>query len=206
MSKSSENNRHAALASSVRREIIEELALSGSLTAQELGKQLDLHVNTVRFHLQMLVDAGLVETQSQVLPRRGRPKHLYSVVPDREETAIAEMVEVMAEVMDSPHPIDDEALVEAGRRWGERLEECGDVVRVLDTLGFAPEESGSTIALRQCPFKKAGQRHPQIVCQIHLGMVRQMMSKERPGAHVTLLPLVEPDLCLIKVGSEQSVE
>lgn len=206
MSKSSENNRHAALASSVRREIIEELAASGSLTAQELGERLELHVNTVRFHLQMLVDAGLVETQPQVLPRRGRPKHLYSVIPDREETAIADMVEVMAEVMDSPRPIDNEVLIEAGRRWGKRLEAHGDVVSVLDALGFDPKVSGPTIALRQCPFKKAGQRHPQIVCQIHLGMVKQMVSKDCPDVRVTLLPLVEPDLCLVEMDGVRSVE
>ena len=80
------------LASPVRREIIDTLANlrpapgapAGSQvgqTAAQLAGHLDLHVSTVRFHLDQLVAAGLLHTSFERGVVAGRPRKEYAVAP-----------------------------------------------------------------------------------------------------------------------------
>ena len=56
------------------------------MTAAEVASALDLHHNTVREHLDALVDAGFVEVSSKPTGRRGRPALRYaSTAPNPEE-------------------------------------------------------------------------------------------------------------------------
>lgn len=82
----------ALLSSSVRRRIVEHLAalprlaVGGTptrdlgLTAAELGRILDLHSTTVRFHLDQLVAGGLVSAHFVRGGGAGRPAKRYVVV------------------------------------------------------------------------------------------------------------------------------
>ena len=71
----------------MRRRLVDALANADSgattpgLTAAELGAQVGLHVTTVRFHLDQLVAAGLVESAVRREGGAGRPRKVYSLAP-----------------------------------------------------------------------------------------------------------------------------
>lgn len=124
----------------------------------------------------------------------------------------------------SPNPI---ALArQAGERWGRSLAEdrvmTGDVISVTDLPGagddadaavatvvdmlrdlrFAPRSAGDpkVMKLTTCPFLDAARRHPEVVCQIHLGIIRGALA--RLGAdpdEADLQPFAEPGACLLNL-------
>jgi predicted ArsR family transcriptional regulator len=80
-----------------------------------------------------------------------------------------------------------------GRAWARR-----EVVGLLDELGFdpRPDARATTVALRRCPLLDAARRHPEVVCQVHLGIVRgalEVLGGE--PARTRLVPFAEPGAC-----------
>ncbi len=103
-----------------------------------------------------------------------------------------------------------------GRSWGSGLAArhaaegggvgrppVGRVVGLLDRLGFSPEVeprpgpgSGPTVLLRTCPLLDAARRHPDVVCQVHLGLVAGALeADEQPADGLRLLPFARPGAC-----------
>jgi predicted ArsR family transcriptional regulator len=85
----------------------------------------------------------------------------------------------------------------AGSTAGER------VVGLLDRLGFSPDTepavgstSGPTVLLRTCPLLDAARRHPEVVCQVHLGLVAGALEAHRePSDGLRLAPFSRPGAC-----------
>ncbi|BFO21055.1 hypothetical protein SHKM778_74430 [Streptomyces sp. KM77-8] len=71
-------------------------------------------------------------------------------------------------------------------------------------MGFAPEaESGTEdgaeqrVRLRHCPFREVAERRQDIVCAIHLGLMRGTVETLRaPLAAERLEPFVTPRVCV----------
>ena len=184
----------------------------------EIAALTGLHVNTVREHLDGLVSAGLA-TRDQAPPSgRGRPAWLYRATP-RDVVASPEYAGLASTLAStiartSAHPAQDAAL--AGREWGEDLAAqrgaCPlddhaaakrEVVELLDTLGFAPEVDRATgvVRLRECPLLDAARRHTEVVCSVHLGLVRGALAAYGASEDGTALePFAEPGACLLHVG------
>jgi predicted ArsR family transcriptional regulator len=78
------------------------------------------------------------------------------------------------------------------------------VVGLLDELGFAPaaDAQATTVALRRCPLLDAAREHPQVVCQVHLGIVRGALEHldGDPGP-TDLLPFAEPGACRLHLDT-----
>lgn len=75
------------------------------------------------------------------------------------------------------------------------------VVAGLDRVGFASgvvdDEAGLRLEVRRCPFLEVARGHEQVVCSLHLGLMRGLLeSLDAPLGVSELEPLVEPDLCL----------
>ena len=87
MTTSPQHNAAALLASPVRRRLVDALAHADGdadtpgFTAAELGAEVGLHVTTVRFHLDQLVAAGLVESAVRREGGAGRPRKVYTLAP-----------------------------------------------------------------------------------------------------------------------------
>ncbi len=201
---------HAALASPVRRRVLDVLqAADDPPTAQELATRLGLHVTTVRFHLDQLEQAGLVARQTEHTNRRGRPALRFRAVGLEAGRAREQMIEALAHALAHEGPAGQEQPAAAGRRWADRLAvTSGDpadaITEVFGRLGFdpgpaEPGPAGAAIELRSCPFRAAARRHPQVVCQVHLGLAQRLAQRAADGAQVRvgLVPFVEPELCLI---------
>ena len=193
---------HVALASPVRRSLMARLrAASDAPTAAELADHLAVHVTTVRFHLDQLERAGLVLSATDHTRRRGRPAVRYRAVDVDLAAAREQMIDALAQTAANTGAVEENAR-SAGRRWADGVaSRPGDarsaLTDVLGRLGFNPEPGGDVVRLRECPFRSAARRAPQVVCQVHLGLVQAIAARADDGdrLHVGLVPFAEPEIC-----------
>jgi predicted ArsR family transcriptional regulator len=206
---------HRALADPSRERIVDELrAEQGGLDAQELGARLGLHANTVRWHLGVLRDAGLVSAERAPRSTPGRPKTVYRLRPEIAEPATDEY-RLLASVLTAALARDADAAGKAetaGWRWGRYLaprrppfapipDEAAvdEVVRVLDQQGFSPEAVGGEIRLRRCPYLELAEQHPEVVCSVHKGLIAGALDEMGSELETVLEPFVEPTLCVVRL-------
>lgn len=185
--------------------------------AEDAAAVFGQHVNTVRGHLDRLVAEGLALRSLANGPGPGRPSWHYRAHPEHREAdprvrdygalagALARHI-----ARTSPNPVDDSDA--AGREWGRDLatstgQRAGSassarrtVVRILDDLGFAPVPSArdTTVRLTRCPLLDVAERYPEVVCNVHRGLVSGALEELGDRTHdVALLPFAEPDACLL---------
>ena len=143
--------------------------LDEGMTAAELAEELGLHVTTVRFHLDQLVAAGLLTTESLRGLGAGRPCKVYLVNPgslsdlqvldERSARAFELLAGLLAHHWVGPDERAPNA-EEAGRRWsearladvaasspattpGQWLHKLGTAVDALAEWGYTAEVSTS---------------------------------------------------------------
>lgn len=174
--------------STQRREMLDALAAqSEPATVDELAAMTGLHANTVRSHLDGLVEDGVVSRNSVRSGRRGRPSWRYRVVPERMSGA-PEYVALAMVLADQIAALSDDppaAARAAGERWSAELPGAGTttahMVELLDDLGFAPQREGVDIRLLQCPLLSAARRNPEVVCGVHEGLIRGRLQDGEGG-------------------------
>lgn len=183
----------------------------------ELAGALGVHANTVRFHLDALVAEGAVSRRTQRPAGRGRPRTVYTGVPgmDRGGTRgyrlLAQVLVGALAARDAPGRADAEA---AGRAWGGFLVDAGQppaptaaaaaarLTALLAGLGFEPgaeppDGVPDAIRLRHCPFLELAEEHGQVVCAVHLGLMRgALAAMDAPLTADRLDPFAAPDSCL----------
>jgi predicted ArsR family transcriptional regulator len=210
---------HRALADPHRAEIAEALDEAvGALDATELAGRLGLHANTVRWHLGILEDAGLVRSRAERRATPGRPRRVWEPVPGAarddagEHRALARaLVSVVAGLPDAAADAKT-----AGRAWGRRLgREAGPrsgravdrLVGVLRERGFEPEADGLDVTMRRCPFADLARESPRVVCAMHRGLVEGVLSEvgsELAVAELAVFP--RPDVCVLKLARRGPVQ
>jgi predicted ArsR family transcriptional regulator len=196
------------------------------------------HPNTIREHLDGLVDDRLAVRTRAPAQGRGRPAWLYGAEPEvgsepgaREYAALA--CALAAQIArTSRQPRADS--IEAGRMWGRELVRRSsttataasvgavpagedsiprtaitasaksarrEVVTLLEELGFAPSPDAriSVVKLRHCPLLEAAHQYPEVVCGVHLGVVRgalqELGSDPERTERTALQPFSEPGAC-----------
>ncbi|MFB9924264.1 helix-turn-helix transcriptional regulator [Amycolatopsis halotolerans] len=192
----------------------------GPVAVPDVAAQVGLHPNTARFHLDGLVESGLAERQAEDRTRPGRPRTVYVAVAEeaaegrRSYRLLAEMLTgLIAENVADP----GKAAESAGEAWGRyladrppptrRVDEAEGLRRlstVLSDAGFAPDPDGDlerpVIRLRHCPFREVAEEHRDVVCGLHLGLMRGVLAEVRaPLTAERLEAFVEPSLCLAHV-------
>lgn len=190
-------------------------ANQGGCGVPEVARRTDLHPNTVRFHLERLEHDGLVSRQVRRSGEPGRPPLNYTAnsVPDagREHREFAQLAEVLAQLTTWSSADPATAAIEAGRFWGltrtaEPVEPSdtagalGTLVTALSEIGFVPEvratAEGVMIVQRHCPFLEVAQNHQDVVCSVHLGLMRGILeSVDAPVTTERLLPFASPAGC-----------
>jgi predicted ArsR family transcriptional regulator len=191
------------LASTSRTAVLELLRSRGEpLGVVEIAEHVGLHQNTVRSHLDLLVDAGYAIRRSEAPSGPGRPRVVYeaTAAPDGERDYRL-LAEVLAQHIVATSERPGEAAVNAGRSWAklaERHQPGGDgtsgeapisedaaiaaVVRMLGDTGFAPE-----LAVI----------NPDVVCGAHLGIIQGALTELGGTVSATrLIPFVTPGLCV----------
>lgn len=212
---------HQVLASISRTAVLELLrSRAQPLGVLEVAQHVGLHQNTVRSHLDLLVDSGYAIRRSEAPKGPGRPRVVYEATagPGGEHNYRL-LAEVLADHLIATSEAPGLAAVNAGRSWavstGLRQHAIGAgtasapplseddavaaVVRMLGDNGFAPQLSadGTSINLHRCPFRELAQTHPDVVCGAHLGIIQGALAELGGMVSATrLLPFVTPGLCV----------
>lgn len=199
----------AALASPARRRVLDAVrAAAEPPTAQQLAADLDLHVTTVRFHLDQLEQLRLVQRTTGQDKRRGRPSVHYRAAGLEADAARDQMIEALAEALAASGAAARRESDAAGRRWADTLpvpqgRPEAAIAEAFGRLGFDPEPAGDEIRLRACPFREAAARYPQVVCQVHSGLAERIAEQAAGRAvNVRLRPFVEPGLCVLTLAPQ----
>ena len=189
------------------------------MTVDEAAHACGLHNNTVRAHLDALVEAGFARRFRAPITGRGRPAWRYEATLAGSEAgaeyaalavALADQVAELPGATDIAHA--------AGVAWGESLADDRSVpsqatpreqLRVdFDRMGFAPDDTpsgrgpsgGGELVLRQCPMLDAARRVPHVVCTVHQGLAAALV--EAAGgdpASVRVEPFSVPGGCLVRL-------
>ncbi|HJP72116.1 MAG TPA: helix-turn-helix domain-containing protein [Candidatus Limnocylindria bacterium] len=205
--------RHRALAGASRARLLDVLRASReALGIGDLAAAVGLHSNTVRAHLQQLLDAGLVVQETARPVGRGRPGLRFRADPDAgddDPEPYRALARVLTEQLAERGDAGGEATA-AGDRWGRSLavdlspaptaaDGMQRMVQLLDDAGFAPDApvGTSAINLRRCPFGTLAVGRERVVCGVHLGLMRGALATVGAPLEATRLePFVRPDLCV----------
>ncbi|MDX6482202.1 MAG: hypothetical protein QOG85_2712 [Gaiellaceae bacterium] len=172
------------------------------LDTNQLARRLDLHPNTIRWHVGLLMDSGLVEEVPERRRGRGRPSIVHRITGDgmargRDEYRL--LATMLTEAL-SGDPNGEARAYETGVRWGRHLEQAdpdATVVEVLDHEGFAAERHADRIEMRRCPFYALAETAPQVICTLHHGIIDGALEEAGSGEIVERVdPFVEPGLCV----------
>ena len=207
-----------ALGDNTRYAIYLELARSPSpMSTADIATSLDLHVNTVRPHLERMREVGLLDLRSETRGGVGRPQHLYSLAADAPSLGlepspyptIARMLLALAGAAD----LDPDVVIGAGRdqgeldarRWEDGAPPVEALLTELDALGFDPEvaiaDEVATIAFAHCPFGELAEANPAVVCSLHRGMVEGFLDGIGGPCPLEFHTLVDRNPCRVEFPS-----
>jgi len=205
-----------ALGDNTRYAIYLELARSPlPLSTAEIADMLDLHVNTVRPHLERMREVGLLDVRSEASGGVGRPHHRYSLAADApalglEPSPFPMLANVLLEAAHEAG-LEPSDLLEAGRSqgradaraWPEGTDGLEALIGEQARLGFDPEvvdlEDGAVIAFAHCPFRALAEQHPDLVCSLHCGLVDGLVG-ELGGAEISRFhSLVDRTPCQVEL-------
>jgi predicted ArsR family transcriptional regulator len=213
----------SALADPVRRALYRFVVAQRSPVGRDrVATALEVPRHSVKFHLDRLVDAGLLEVEFRRLsgrsgPGAGRPAKLYrrssrevsvSLPARHYELAggvLAEAVERSARegtsVLDEVRAV----AAEKGRDLVADAQATGkgaDLDSVADLLaghGYEPRVDDGELCLTNCPFDRLAGDHTDLVCGMNLALVDGVVSALAvPGLRARLAPAA--GLCCVRVG------
>lgn len=205
-------SRVGTLADPTRRVLYEFVAAQTDAVGREAAAEtLELPLHSVKFHLDRLVDAGLLDVEFRRLgdrtgPGAGRPSKLYRradaevavSLPNRQYDLVGRILASGVERAAAGAPLDS-ALDEAAAEIGRGLAAPGDVttfVEVLAEHGFEPRVAEDVVLLANCPFDALAKEHTELVCGLNKSFVQGVADGVGCGATACLEP--EPGQCCVK--------
>jgi predicted ArsR family transcriptional regulator len=193
----------------------------------EAGKAVGITRELAAFHLDKLLEEGLVDVEYRRLsgkdgPGAGRPAKLYrasdrqleiSLPGRRYELAARLLAEAFAQQGTDPAGVLDEVThrfgedlgAQARRRLGRRPSDSRllhTTCQVLRDHGFEPTETEGTVRLGNCPFQSIARDHPELVCGMNLSLARGLLAGLGAGGlEARLEP--QPGMCCVAFSMAQ---
>lgn len=195
------------------------------LTVDLVAERVRLHPNTARFHLDGLVTSGHAEREAEERDRPGRPRMLYAAAADSTRAGPRSyqlLAEILTNYLASEVPNPGTSAQRAGHAWGKYLAQrprpsrrvdsaaaIKQLTSMLDELGFDPEATTTgrsrQVLLHHCPFREAAAEHQEVICSVHLGLMRGMLDElGAPIEAKRLEPFAGPSLCVTDLGRRSS--
>lgn len=206
-----------ALSDPARRALYRYVSMAGApVSRDQAAAGVGLARHTVKFHLDRLVEEGLLDTEYRRLsgrrgPGAGRPAKLYRRSARQIEVSIPERHydlagRVLADAVESAGasgaPV-QEAVADAAACEGHRLAAAAgsaptldDAAGALAALGYEPRVEGERVVLGNCPFHALVQEHTALVCGLNLDLIGGMLQEwETPDVRAALDPA--PGRCCV---------
>ncbi|WP_406313959.1 transcriptional regulator [Streptosporangium sp. NBC_01639] len=201
----------ALLQDPVRRAVYDYVASQGrEVGRNEAAEAVGVQRTLVAFHLDKLVEAGLLESGFKRLtdrsgPGSGRPAKVYRRAPGEWQVSVPARdyrtpARVLAEVVELLGA--DEQAEHAARRAGAGLVAPGDDLgEVLRRRGYEPYEEDGRLRLRNCPFRVLAEEHPLLVCSMNLALCEGILAGIGEGAATARLD-PRPGECCVSFSAE----
>jgi predicted ArsR family transcriptional regulator len=186
----------AALAEPTRRRLYDHVVRSsGPVSRDDASAATGVPRATAAFHLDRLVDDGLLAVQFQRLsgrtgPGAGRPAKLYErsectvtvSLPERRYDLAGVLLASALDEAEASGEAPRRVLERSARRRGAELAEetrAADdgapprdvVLQVLEAQGFEPRIEDDAVVLANCPFHTLALAHTDLVCGMNLSLL-----------------------------------
>jgi predicted ArsR family transcriptional regulator len=211
-------SRVAALGEPTRRRLYEYVVrMRRPVGRDEASEATGVARATAAFHLDRLVDQGLLEVEHRRIsgrtgPGAGRPAKLYRQadcevevsLPPRRYDLVGEVLAAALDDADSSGRPAREAAAQKAAEIGRRVARAAgtpDVLAVLESHGFEPRVDDGVVRLGNCPFHRLAQRYTDLVCGINLHLVGGLLD-ELPDAGYTARLRPTPASCCVVLESD----
>ena len=214
----------AALDQPLRRDLYRLLSKADGWTSRdEAATALGVGRPVAAFHLDKLVEAGVVEIRFERLtgrsgPGAGRPAKLYrprhvdlaASVPERHyDLAGSLLAAAVSDAADSGRPVVDCLAAVAhttGRQIGTAARASGDdqgsVLGALRQHGYEPRAvEGGDIVLANCPFHRLAEEHRSLVCAMNLDFLAGLLEGVSPAGGLSPRLQPEPGYCCVRIAT-----
>jgi predicted ArsR family transcriptional regulator len=208
--RSSQVSSLAALVEPVRRALYEFVVAQPEAVGREAAAAgVGVPVHTARFHLDRLVDSGLLDVEFRRLsgktgPGAGRPTKLYRradrefdvTVPERRYDLVGHLLAAAVTETGNGTPL-QQALDTVAHREGRELGAASpvtgsDIDRLAVTLagqGYEPRVSAASLTLTNCPFDSLAKEHTELICGLNLHYVQGVLDGlGQPPSRACLAP------------------
>lgn len=148
-------------------------------TIGDLCEATGLHQNTIREHLQRLIEGGYIIAASERRTTRGRPRTLYSAVTGSPEasspvardkvTAAGHRGDLMRRALpDTASELDTQAMYQMDA-----------LIEHLEESGFEPviDDAQLTVDLTPCPHAAARPEDRPVLCRVHLSLMQGVLTQ-----------------------------
>ncbi len=187
---------YRGLSHASRFQILEVVRGKPGVCLIEISALTGLHKNTLRDHVRVLLEQGLISTEIEHRPNRGRPRNVFYAVDAAVRSELAQhRVDEAKRHGDLLRQITP---IETGDFCDEALHQIDAVYEHLEEVGLQPEmdEGSAMIELRPCQFHGMLEDHQKTVCAVHEVLIRDVL--ERAGGPLEvdkLLPMVTSHTC-----------
>jgi predicted ArsR family transcriptional regulator len=165
------------------------------------------------FHLDRLVEAGLLGARYEAPPDRprgrGRAPKVYEPLGDGLAVTIPErryelIADILAEAVADDHAPAREAATrvahQRGQDAGTRMRRTGiGIIDALAEFGFEPRPQAGRVTLHNCPFHALAARHTALVCGLNRSFVAGLITGlGATGVEAELVP--SPGACCVELA------
>ncbi len=199
------------------------------VTREDVAQAVGISRKLAAFHLDRLVAAGLLSTDTAAAPKRvGRAPKVY--LPSRQEMHVSvpprdyeSLADILLSALTEAAARDDtgraaliRAAADRGRTCGaelsasRRLGRLGPeraltvVTELLTDRGYLPVAERQTVRLRNCPFQALAAQHPELVCSMnHAFLAAVLDGLQARGVTADLVP--DPAGCCVRMHSAGGV-
>jgi predicted ArsR family transcriptional regulator len=217
----------ATLQEPVRRSLyLHVAAQAGEVSRDEAAAAVGIQRALAAFHLDKLVEAGLLEASYRRLsgrsgPGAGRPAKLYrrssaehavSFPPRHYDWAAELRAEAVEEADERPAR---SSLKKVARRFGQQLGEAARrglsarasrarrlaaLSEALGRYGYEPRQEGRSVRLSNCPFHALSERLRELVCGMNLSLLQAAVDA-MGGGDLEARPDPRPGECCVTLAA-----
>lgn len=193
---------------------------------EEAAGAVGVPAHTAKFHLDRLVEEGLLDVEYRRLtgrsgPGAGRPAKLYrrsarefSVsLPGRRYDLAGDVLAAAVDRAGRTGVPVAQAVRDVAGETGRQIAAAADVgegsdldrtAEVLGRYGYEPRTADGEVCLANCPFDRLATRHTELVCGMNLALIGGVIEELEAGATPKLAP--QPGFCCVRVRERRHGE